>query len=697
MTGDDEGRLLPRALRWLPLALLAALAGFGWWTHASVETVIRQRLADALTTLVQSDVAALRLWIDGELVGARAVAHVAAVRSAAVAVAQSASGADRPALLAAPDAAQLRDAMVGPMAALELTGWALVGNDDRVLASSHDEHVGYRALAEATDVFARARRGDAAFGRPFPALVAAPQPGVATLFVAAPVRDDAGAIVAVLGLRLDPTSGFGRVLQVARPPVAGQTFAFDAEGRLLTEPAFTAQLRTLGLLAGGPGTSGALGLQLRDPGVDLVDGGRPARPRDEQPLTHMVQEAVAGRAGVDVDGYRDVRGVEVVGAWDWLPDQGFGVAVEVDRDRAWAPLALLRRAFAALIAVLLLAGAGLGLASRAAFLWRRREHRALRSLERLGQYTLDERIGEGGMGVVWRAHHVLLRRPTAVKLLLPERSTPADIARFEREVHLTSRLSHPNTVAIWDYGRTPEGLFYYAMEFLDGLDLRRLVRRWGPLPPARVLHVLVQACESLREAHELGLVHRDIKPGNLMLCRCGGIPDTLKVVDFGIVKAPGDGAPEGLLGTPAYMAPEAVRCEPVDARADLYALGATAYFLLTATDVFKAPTPAELLQLQLHAAPELPSARAGRALPADLERIVMACLEKLPDARPASAAVLAAELAACEDAGEWTRALAEAWWREHPAVREPAGGTAPAPELPRTLSVDLDARSGADA
>jgi serine/threonine protein kinase len=398
-----------------------------------------------------------------------------------------------------------------------------------------------------------------------------------------------------------------------------------------------------------------------------------------------------------VDGYRDVRGVEVVGAWDWLPDEGFGVAVEVDRDRAWAPLALLRRAFAALIAVLLLAGAGLAFASRAAFLWRRREHRALRRLERLGQYTLDERIGEGGMGVVWRAHHVLLRRATAVKLLLPERSSPVDIARFEREVRLTSRLSHPNTVAIWDYGRTPEGLFYYAMEFLDGLDLRRIVRQWGPLPPARVLHVLVQACESLREAHEQGLVHRDIKPGNLMLCRCGGIPDTVKVVDFGIVKGPGEGAAEGLLGTPAYMAPEAVRGETVDARADLYALGATAYYLLTGADVFRAPTAAELLQLQLHAVPEPPSLRLGRALPADLERLVLACLEKLPDARPASAAVLGAELAACADAGEWTRADAEAWWSGHPARREPPAGPAAGAEPRRTLAVDLDARSSAAA
>jgi len=308
-----------RALRWLPLVLLAALVGFAWWTHAAVQGVIRERLAHALTTLVQSDVNALRLWIDGELVAARAVVRVAAVRSAAVAVAGSAPGADRPALLAAPDAARLRDAMAGPVAALSLTGWALVGDDDRVLACSHDEHVGYRALSEQTDVFARARQGDAAFGRPYPALVAAPQPGAPTVFVAAPVRDESGAIVAVLGLRLDPGNGFGRVLQVARPPVAGETFAFDAQGRLLSEPAYTAQLRALGLLAGGREASAALGLVLRDPGVDLVDGGRPARPRDEQPLTHMVQEAVAGHSGADVDGYRDVRGVEVVGAWDWLP------------------------------------------------------------------------------------------------------------------------------------------------------------------------------------------------------------------------------------------------------------------------------------------------------------------------------------------------------------------------------------------
>jgi serine/threonine protein kinase len=217
--------------------------------------------------------------------------------------------------------------------------------------------------------------------------------------------------------------------------------------------------------------------------------------------------------------------------------------------------------------------------------------REVRLARRLGQYTLEEKLGEGGMGVVYRARHALLRRPTAVKLLKGERLGEASLRRFEREVLLTASLSHPNTVSVYDFGRTPDGVFYYAMEYLEGLSLEQLVAEEGAQPPGRVVHVLRQVLGALAEAHGVGLVHRDVKPDNVILCERGGLSDVAKVVDFGLVKdldAADALSHEGMLvGTPLYLAPEAIRSPDTDPRADLYSLGAVAYFLLTGKHVFR--------------------------------------------------------------------------------------------------------------
>jgi serine/threonine protein kinase len=295
--------------------------------------------------------------------------------------------------------------------------------------------------------------------------------------------------------------------------------------------------------------------------------------------------------------------------------------------------------------------------------------KAVLTAKQLGQYTLEGKIGSGGMGSVYRARHALLRRPTAVKLLEPDKVSDLAVARFEREVQLTSRLAHPNTVAIYDYGRTPEGVFYYAMEYLDGIDLEDLVRRFGPVPEGRAVSILRQVCGSLAEAHGLGLVHRDVKPANVILCHRGGIPDFVKVLDFGLARAVGaEGearltAAGSLTGTPLYLAPEAVeRPDAVDARADLYALGAVGYFLLTGTPVFRGQTIAELCMQHLKAPPEPPSQRLGRPLDPPLEALILKCLAKSPDDRPPSARAALDELAGYEGAGGWSGADAEAWW-----------------------------------
>jgi serine/threonine-protein kinase len=321
--------------------------------------------------------------------------------------------------------------------------------------------------------------------------------------------------------------------------------------------------------------------------------------------------------------------------------------------------------------------------------------RQIGEVRQLGQYTLEEKIGEGGMGVVYRATHAMLRRPAAIKLLLKERAGEADLERFEREVQLTSRLAHPNTVSIFDYGRTSDGVFYYAMEYLDGLDLDRMVQMDGPLEAPRAVHILAQVSGALAEAHALGLIHRDIKPANIVLTERADEPDVVKVVDFGLVRSLGTipHEPEltaALIGTPLYLAPEAVTSpHTVDGRADLYALGAVAYFLLTGKAVFEAPTVVEMCSKHLLEEPLLPSKRLGKVLSADLEALVVSCLAKNREARPSSAAALRTALLGCADAGRYDPRTARAWWRgpgaELRASRRPVvrGGSTP----PTTVTV----------
>jgi serine/threonine-protein kinase len=322
----------------------------------------------------------------------------------------------------------------------------------------------------------------------------------------------------------------------------------------------------------------------------------------------------------------------------------------------------------------------------------------IQKARRLGQYTLEEKLGEGGMGSVYRARHAMLRRPTAIKLLPPEKSSEAALARFEREVQLTAGLSHPNTVSVFDYGRTPDGVFYYAMEYLEGTDLDALVRGDGPQPPARVAHVLRQVASALVEAHGIGLIHRDIKPENIILCERGGVPDVAKVVDFGLVR-PLEPASEARLtrddviqGTPLYLSPEAIRApDAVDARSDLYGLGAVGYYLVTGTHVFGGATTVEVCSHHLHTGPQPPSERLGRPVPAGLERLILGCLEKDPARRPANAAELRDALAALDAVGAWSEREARQWWDRWRRGRPERPGDV-AGRATRTLAVALDRR-----
>ncbi len=294
----------------------------------------------------------------------------------------------------------------------------------------------------------------------------------------------------------------------------------------------------------------------------------------------------------------------------------------------------------------------------------------------MGSYQLEERLGEGGMGEVWRARHRLLARTAAVKLIRPALAEGAGISeqarqRFEREAQAIARLRSPHTVDLFDFGVADDGSFYYAMELLEGVDADALVKRYGPVPAERTVHILRQICHSLSEAESCGLVHRDVKPSNIFLCRYGEDLDFVKVLDFGIVKSSqdGDGAATALTGentihgTPAFMAPEqALGNSDIDGRADIYSLGCVAYWLLTGQLVFTADTPTGLLMKHIQSEPSAPSTRTELHIPPPLDRVVLACLAKDPSARPQSARELSHLLADIEAEHPWPEERRRAWW-----------------------------------
>ncbi len=327
----------------------------------------------------------------------------------------------------------------------------------------------------------------------------------------------------------------------------------------------------------------------------------------------------------------------------------------------------------------------------------------------IDSYELLERIGQGGMGEVWRARHKMLGREVAVKLIRPEALADRGdergritLRRFEKEARATAALRSPHTIELYDFGLTDDGTFFYAMELLEGYDLQTLVELHGPLPAARVVHLLRQVCESLAEAHHRGLVHRDVKPANVFTCRLGLEVDFVKVLDFGLVKgsASGEGSSDTNLtmdgavpGSPAFMSPEAIRAEGnLDGKTDLYSLGCVAYWLLTGSRVFEGHTALDLVLAHLQTDVSSPSALLESPLPAQLEAVVLECLAKAPDDRPAGAEEVSRRLASVPLDGPWDEERAKGWWREHPPPSpEPVPEESAAHEAARTRATQLPA------
>jgi serine/threonine protein kinase len=711
LTNVGNFRPLLRFRLWFIPVVVVLLLAMGWWMRTSLEKSVKERTKDGLAAILNSGVTSLELWLKDQRAYATVLSGSDHVRRPVIELERfwRRDPAERDGLVTSPAMGELRDYLLPLFAQHDFDGFAVVAPDGTLIGGDRDEWVGFRISPERVAILAKVLAGQTLVSHPFfveastSAEPGDPQTRIPIMIVAAPVRDDDDRVIAMLALLVDPDEDFTRILQSARLEDSGETYAFNSKGLLISHSRFDDQLREIGLIGEGPGTDPILTLEIRDPGGDLGKGYSPTLDRGALPLTRMAASAVTGQSGVDVDGYRDYRGVMVVGAWTWLEEYDFGVAAEIDLDEALAMPGQLRRIFWIVIG-LFVVGSSLAVGGTLFISHMGRQMSdAMLKAQKLGQYTLEDKLGEGGMGQVFRARHAMLRRPTAIKLLHPDRTGKQDLVRFEREVQITSNLTHPNTIAIFDYGRTPEGVFYYAMEYLPGIDLGKLVEIDGPQPPGRVIHILRQACGSIAEAHQHGLIHRDIKPENIILCERGGRHDVAKVLDFGIVKDISGGTEAQLTsegtftGTPLYVPPEAWSTpEKIDTRADIYALGAVAYLLLAGRPIFEGGSVVEIYNHHLKTRPEPPSSGVGGGAPSDLDRVVLRCLEKDRDERPRNAEELERMLAACEAATDWTEEQARDWWAAHGQdvkTRGEADTTRIPTEQTATVVIDLEANS----
>ena len=662
----------PSRRLWLWIVVSAVLlVAVGVWTHWRVASALQIELAADLRAMLSTKLAWVELWYDEQTAAIEAAAKETFTRESLeqlAHVAEQSPEDDNTLLLNATAAAEFRRQLLPVLRAGRFSGFILTDANGRILAASQARLIGRRAFADHPQQFVqRTLAGETLVTRPYPSVGPLPDArgvekvGRPTMFACAQVVAESGRVLGVLGLRVDPLLEFTRTLNAGRLGETGEAIAFDAQGLFLTPSRYEQVLKSTGLLPDRPDATSLLTAHVRLP--------------NDAASTPMSQ-SLSGTEGCDTAGYQNYRAAGVVGAWAWLPEQRLGIVVEMDAEEAHRPLRKLTHNGWLLLTLLGTSTILVVATSVYGEQLRRRFVNVAERLERFGQYTLEDKIGEGAMGTIYRARHALLQRPTAIKLLRDTNVTDADAERFSREVQLTSLLSHPNIVTVYDYGRGDNGRFFFVMEFLHGLNLQQVVAASGPLADGRVLRILEQICAALACAHAYGLLHRDIKPENVMLQNTPGAPDLVKVLDFGLAKpveAMDDRAaltqPHLIVGTPLYMAPERFNTNATpEARSDLYSVAAVGYFLLTGRPLFDSQTVQDVLIKQTREAPTPPSCRRQRPLSADLEAVILQCLSKSPDDRPANAETLRQQLLRCTPTEPWSDSDAENWWTTHHAV-----------------------------
>jgi hypothetical protein len=661
--------------RVLPLLAVVLFILSGIRIHNQVEEALHQVVSENLQAILETDIAAIEFWMEQERSNVISWAEEENLRDITQALQTLAVSTSTPTrdLPMAPEQTHLRELLEPLVDTDNYLGFAIINSTGLILATgaSSARIIGHRLTAQGqiglASIFSQQSSWIPPFWRGQYLDSESLQEDSTLMGVSATIINSANQPQAALLLFIPPEKDFTRILSIARMGQSGDTYAFDADVRMLSDTRHLESLKAAGIVPDAPMVRSVLRVELRDPGGNLLKGYRSDTPMAGRPLTRLIAAARAddSRLHVILERYRDYRGVPVVGAARWLPQLGFGIATEVNAAEAFSALRPIERAFWIFFALLCVALAGLIVFT---VLVRRLGSR-IEAIKQLGQYTLEEKIGEGGMGKVYMARHALLRRPTAIKLISATKVDRENLDRFEHEVQLTSQLTHPNTIEIYDYGHTREGVFYYVMEYLPGIDLSRLIEEDGAIPANRAAHILCQVCGSLSEAHARGLIHRDIKPLNIILTERGGLLDFAKVLDFGLVKdlntAIEHTVADAIPGTPPYIAPERLS-DPhnIDCRSDLYSVGAVAFNLLTGKPLFEGNSSMDIAYKVV--AETAPRVSEFVTVDAELDQLISDCLERQPDARPQSAQAIIERLLAIIGQHTWTQADARKWWDRHP-------------------------------
>lgn len=538
-------------------------------------------------------------------------------------------------------------------------GYIIISPAGIDLCAESDTIVGRAVAAAGAAYVRRINLGEWIVSRPYPdrqfALGLTPDYSNPVMFVGGPIYDATGQVLAMGFFRFSPLRFYESLA-----PDSLEYLAFDEKSLLLNDIGNAEALRKLGA---APESGTAFRTYLRDPGVDLQSDARPATTSETWPPTLMSRMAVQGASGLDSKGHRDLRGQTVLAAWTWLPEWEMGVGCQKPLERILEPAGPVKKAFHVLVAIPAFLTVVLLVAARHLRFRRRGPEDSA-----FGSYVLERPIGRGGMAEVFLARHAYLKRPAAVKILSQVNPDAVSVERFEREARLASRLGHPNTIQVLDYGETPDGRLFFAMEYVKGLNLGQLMTLEGTLSVARAVYLLKQIAGSLEEAHQVGLLHRDLKPSNIMVGSKGGLGDVVKVLDFGIACSFSVGTEDytrstTLVGTPAFLAPERIRTPNLmDLRSDIYAFGAVAFHLLTGRNVFEGSGPTELLYQVMTAPRPSPSQLRGERIPAALETLILDCLAVEPTERPSSFRDVQAILSAVTLADSWSQDEARAWW-----------------------------------
>ncbi len=656
---------------WLWLAAVLPTALIGWWTYAKVAASLQAAVTKELAGIANSVTISTKSFLNDRAQLVESWSRQPAIRHAIIELAELSRQADAVDLLKTAEQTDLIKQQLQELSGIADVKFVVWNREGTVLSSWLEDRadVGSQVAPSGAANLVRVFRGERVLSGPERLFDTGngfiPETTAPVMANMVPIRNDDGDVVAALLVRgINTFEQFDQLFREASQADGLDAYAVDRRGVMVTGSPKAISLATRVSLELKPEDVAAK-LRVSDPGMEARPENIGTIRRTALPLTLSAAGATTGQSGERIEPYNNYAGIPVTGAWRWNADWQLGIIVEREYEIAFAPARIVRVGF--LLLAVLLTITALAAATQIA----KQSARAHAAIHPLGRYEVLGELGSGGMGVVIRARHRQLGRDVALKVLREDRQHREDRLRFDREAKLAASLSSPHSVTIYDYGRS-DGEAFCVMEFLRGITLYDVVARDGPQPFGRVLFILRQICESLNEAHKLGLLHRDIKPQNVMLSLDPSVGDWTVVFDFGLAKSvqPEAGAYQTSetvwAGTPMYMAPERYR-EPagMDPRSDIYSIGCIAYFLMSGRPPYIECDPESLFALVLSEEPISMAVHRDAPVPEELVNLVRKCMAKSADDRFASVADLAAVVDELRNNFPWTADQAQQWWKSH--------------------------------